>query len=138
MTEKKTNVHTTIIDPPTANNCKTEGSIVLASARAEEYMNLYVKGSSLGYVCASPVTMRALRDKLNEVYPVEPVAIAAQAKSRKAPRGAQAYRGNGEHAWEQVTDDCQRLRVPGGWLYSDESHMSLAFVPVPSVVGYAV
>jgi hypothetical protein len=75
-----------------------------------------------------------------------------------APKGAQAYRGNGQHKWEPVTEDTKgagytyRLRVPGGWVYrtvttlpkltefDEDTPMaqSTVFVPVPDVVGYAI
>jgi hypothetical protein len=42
----------------------------------------------------------------------------------------QKYRGNGKHYWEPVTNDTQRLRVPGGWLYSDEIHSVMTFIPL--------
>jgi hypothetical protein len=55
---------------------------------------------------------------------------------RKAPHGKQEYKGNGKHQWEDVASFTKRLRVPGGWLYRSDG--SLAFVPVPEVVGYKV
>jgi len=60
---------------------------------------------------------------------------------RKRPQGAQAYQGNGKHEWEFVADGTERLRVPGGWIYSvayDDNTSSAVFVPVPEVVGYVV
>lgn len=62
---------------------------------------------------------------------------------RKAPKGAQQYKGNGKHAWEKVTAETMRLRVPGGWLYGEYSRridrvVNSTFVPVPQAVGYAV
>jgi hypothetical protein len=65
-------------------------------------------------------------------------AAPAPAK-RAAPKGAQQYRGNGNHEWETVTtrSGTDRLRVPGGWLYRF-NNTTLAFVPVPDAVGYAV
>ncbi|TAJ97129.1 MAG: hypothetical protein EPO10_26505 [Reyranella sp.] len=79
------------------------------------------------------------------------------AKTRTAPKGAQAYKGNGNHKWEEVTTDPKgagytyRLRVPGGWLYRTVTTVpgylgeepipvaqSTVFVPVSDVVGYAV
>ena len=67
----------------------------------------------------------------------------------KKPHGAQEYKGNGKHTWEKVNKDDNdfftvvRLRVPGGWLYSEERAVdceasNMVFVPVPSVVGYKV
>jgi hypothetical protein len=58
---------------------------------------------------------------------------------KKRPHGKQEYKGNGKHTWEEVTDDpvsTYRLRVPGGWLYTADGNV--AFVPVPTVVGYEV
>jgi Neuraminidase (sialidase) len=59
-------------------------------------------------------------------------------KKKKAPKGPQAYKGNGKHSWETVVENVQRLRVPGGWLYRDDRNMATVFVPVPQAVGYAV
>jgi hypothetical protein len=60
-------------------------------------------------------------------------------KATKRPHGAQEYKGNGKHAWEYVTKQTERLRVPGGWLYRDSANAgATVFVPVPEVVGYAV
>jgi len=65
-------------------------------------------------------------------------------KTKKAPKGAQAYKGNGKHEWESVAYAVERLRVPGGWLYQTyngdnyEVSKAVTFVPVPEVVGYAV
>lgn len=64
----------------------------------------------------------------------------------------QEYRGNGKHNWEIVVideiDQTQRLRVPGGWLYSTffrdiaSSQRALlsnmVFVPRPKVVKHKV
>ncbi len=52
------------------------------------------------------------------------------------PHGPQEYKGNGKHDWEDVTNDTQRLRVPGGWLYGDECDST--FVPMPTCVGYSI
>jgi hypothetical protein len=67
---------------------------------------------------------------------------------RKAPKGPQQYRGNGEHVWEDVGYqtvtspmkmlDVERLRVPGGWLYRSNANAWGVFVPVPEAVGYVV
>jgi hypothetical protein len=61
---------------------------------------------------------------------------------RKRPHGAQEYKGNGNHEWEAVAEGTERLRVPGGWIYSVTYEGDVAstsvFVPVPNVVGYAV
>lgn len=71
----------------------------------------------------------------------------AEEKTKARPRGAQEYKGNGKHLWQDVTEDgtSKRLRVPGGWLYNtavyvDDEFVSAdtVFVPVPEVVGYAV
>jgi hypothetical protein len=64
-------------------------------------------------------------------------------KPKKRPHGAQEYKGNGKHAWEKVTGETMRLRVPGGWLYGEYSRridrvVNSTFVPVPQAVGYAV
>lgn len=73
--------------------------------------------------------------------------------NRRRPNGPQAYKGNGKHKWELVTEDPKgaghtyRLRVPGGFLYRTVSvdqlvdepvAQSTVFVPLPEVVGYAV
>lgn len=58
---------------------------------------------------------------------------------KKAPKGAQAYKGNGKHEWELVSRATFRLRVPGGWLYRDSTDAgTMVFVPVPDVVGYPI
>jgi len=60
---------------------------------------------------------------------------------KKRPHGAQEYKGNGEHDWEDVADGTERLRVPGGWIYSvasDDNTSAAVLVAVPTVVGYAV
>jgi hypothetical protein len=68
----------------------------------------------------------------------------SEEKTKARPRGAQEYKGNGKHGWEQVASGTQRLRVPGGWLYGtydtrdDGPIHHTVFVPVPEVVGYAV
>jgi hypothetical protein len=66
--------------------------------------------------------------------------VLAPPKDRKAPKGPQAYKGNGKHEWEYVTYSTERLRVPGGWLYrfASASGSDISFVPVPEAVGYAV
>jgi hypothetical protein len=74
----------------------------------------------------------------------EYLSKVAVEKKKKAPKGKQAYRGNGKHSWEPVTGNTVRLRVPGGWLYgrastvSPETVRDAVFVPVPQAVGYAV
>jgi hypothetical protein len=91
-----------------------------------------------------PEMVEKLRDALIDICPLP---VAEEPVKRKAPRGAQAYRGNGQHDWEDVTadGDTKRLRVPGGWLYATVSRVNgkvkdtnKVFVPVPDVVGYAV
>ncbi len=56
------------------------------------------------------------------------------------PHGKQEYKGNGNHEWEHVPagsgDNVYRLRVPGGWLYSDSR--STTFVPLAECIGYAI
>lgn len=74
-----------------------------------------------------------LRDAL---VALAPFAALATPKTKKRPHGAQEYKGNGKHGWEEVTGVTSRLRVPGGWLY--ETECSVVFVPVPAAVGYAV
>jgi hypothetical protein len=96
----------------------------------------------------------ASSDFLNRQFPAS--FTAPSKPTRKSPKGAQAYKGNGKHKWEEVTvsdaGHTYRLRVPGGWLYrtvsydyeaSEVSHQavtaqSTVFVPVPDAVGYAV
>jgi hypothetical protein len=57
------------------------------------------------------------------------------------PKGPQAYKGNGGHGWEKVSDQTVnhgstwRLRVPGGFLYL-YNNANPVFVPMPEVVGY--
>ena len=87
------------------------------------------------------------RDEVKN-FTIKPFVLVApevkvEPKPRKRPHGAQEYKGNGKHAWETVTANTQRLRVPGGWLYgeySDRIHrvVNTTFVPVPQAVGYAV
>lgn len=55
---------------------------------------------------------------------------------KKRPHGLQEYRGNGQHDWELVVFGCNRLRVPGGWLYNVGS--TTTFVPMPEVVNYVI
>lgn len=94
---------------------------------------------------------KALRDALVRLFPFENGAVipvhgkpqpmspaAARTSSSRAP---QAYKGNGKHEWEVVTQEgsshpTTRLRVPGGWLYRHGSHVS--FVPMPEVSGHAI
>ncbi len=58
--------------------------------------------------------------------------------TKRRPHGPQEYLGNGNHAWEYVADATYRLRVPGGWLYRDDTLPGIAFVPVPNAVGYVI
>lgn len=109
------------------------------------HMNIYVRGHLYRetWLCASPDDAKALRDALIEAYPLE----AQATKTKRRPKGAQEYKGNGKHEWEFVID-CdetetvtERLRVPGGWLYrdrTDDETGAATFVPVPDAVGYAV
>lgn len=72
-----------------------------------------------------------------DAVPAVPPVLAR----KRRPRGAQEYKGNGNHAWEPVAEKLERVRVPGGWLYrSHDEHgpMGATFVPVPDAVGYAV
>jgi hypothetical protein len=63
--------------------------------------------------------------------------VETKAVAKKRPHGAQEYKGNGKHVWEDVIiGDTVRLRVPGGWLYYTVG--TTTFVPVPQAVGYAV
>lgn len=65
-------------------------------------------------------------------------------KTKKTPKGPQAYKGNGKHEWEVSCSagrdfSTWRLRVPGGWLYRvGTSATATTFVPVPAAVGYSV
>jgi hypothetical protein len=62
---------------------------------------------------------------------------AARNLTKAPPNGKEKYLGNGRHAWEEVTLATARLRVPGGWIYNVSNGDSV-FVPLPSVLGYAV
>lgn len=71
--------------------------------------------------------------------------VKPEAKAKKAPKGKQAYKGNGKHLWEDVLAEgisygyrTKRLRVPGGWLYRSDMDTASVFVPTPAVVGYAI
>lgn len=69
---------------------------------------------------------------------------------RRSAHGPQEYKGNGKHAWQQVTVSSgeqpmmARLRVPGGWLYAQRDNATHAistaqtFVPLPDVVDYDI
>ncbi len=67
-------------------------------------------------------------------------AFNTPAPAKKAsPHGAQEYKGNGKHSWEMVVDNTYRLRVPGGWLYAeDTSASSTVFVPLAECIGYSI
>ena len=80
---------------------------------------------------------RALRDALPEIVGNPVAAVTAPAPKARS-HGAQEYKGNTKHRWEDVTSGghTQRLRVPGGWLYMTSG--TTVFVPVPQAVGYAV
>lgn len=77
-------------------------------------------------------------------FTITKVATAPKVEkpAKKRPHGAQEYKGNGKHAWENVTGNTVRLRVPGGWLYGKtmSGHVlaNTTFVPVPQAVGYSV
>jgi hypothetical protein len=103
-----------------------------------------------GVITLEMPTIRSLRDALT-AYLNDPVQAAVPTKRR--PHGAQEYKGNGNHKWEEVTVDAKgaghtyRLRVVGGWLYRTVSaapiagsapSVSVVFVPMPDTVGYAV
>jgi hypothetical protein len=64
--------------------------------------------------------------------------MTSTVRNVKRPHGPQEYKGNGNHDWEEVTEDTLRLRVPGGWLYKDRSYTCMTFVPVPQTVGYVI
>lgn len=76
--------------------------------------------------------------------------LIEKVKSKKSPKGSQAYKGNGKHTFEVVVEHdvngerggaargVYRLRVPGGWLYRSHGGHTMTFVPVPEVVGYKV
>jgi len=55
----------------------------------------------------------------------------------RGPAFKEKYLGNGKHEFEHVTGFVSRLRVPGGWIYNVDDGDSV-FVPLPSVLGYAV
>lgn len=65
--------------------------------------------------------------------------------TKKTAKPSQAYKGNGNHAWESVVDvgydrmrPCTiRLRVPGGYLYRVFGS-GTTFVPMPEVVKHKV
>jgi hypothetical protein len=83
------------------------------------------------------------RQDINEVKALLAVLEAEQTAknlTKAPPNGKEKYLGNGSHAWEVVTGDVERLRVPGGWIYAtyDSDTRSTVFVPLPTVLGYAV
>lgn len=63
---------------------------------------------------------------------------AARNLTKAPPNGKEKYLGNGNHDWEPVTETVSRLRVPGGWIYLTNEVGTVVFVPLPSVLGYAV
>ena len=85
----------------------------------------------------------APRREINEVKAELAILEAAQTARnlvKEPPNGKEKYLGNGKHTWEPVVGLTARLRVPGGWIYDvDDGETSRAvFVPLPSVLGYAV
>jgi len=82
----------------------------------------------------------APRREINEVKAELAILEAAQTARnlvKEPPNGKEKYLGNGRHDWEEVTLSTARLRVPGGWIYNVDDGDSV-FVPLPSVLGYAV
>lgn len=70
--------------------------------------------------------------------------VLVSTRKKKKTKIGQAYRGNGKHMWERVTDGTARLRVPGGWLYKTIDTAgkllitrAVTFVPMPEVVRQA-
>lgn len=62
-------------------------------------------------------------------------------KKHSPSRAKQSYKGNGKHMWEPVADSIKRIRVPGGWLYSNyttHAFGAMVFVPMPGVVNHAI
>ena len=85
----------------------------------------------------------APRREINEVKAELAVLEAAQTAknlTKAPPNGKEKYLGNGAHSWENVVGLTTRLRVPGGWIYSidDGETFDAVFVPLPTVLGYAV
>ena len=81
----------------------------------------------------------ALRDVLSSLFPVKNEVTDKPVTAYASPHGAQEYKGNGKHDWEEVGDsNVRRLRVPGGWLYRIGFTASSVFVPLPDVVGYKI
>jgi hypothetical protein len=83
------------------------------------------------------------RQDINEVKALLGVLEAEQAAknlTKAPPNGKEKYLGNGAHSWEKVVGLTDRLRVPGGWIYdvNDGENARAVFVPLPSVLGYAV
>jgi hypothetical protein len=83
------------------------------------------------------------RQDINEVKALLGVLEAEQAAknlTKAPPNGKEKYLGNGNHSWEKVVGLTDRLRVPGGWIYdvNDGETARAVFVPLPSVLGYAV
>lgn len=117
-------------------------TLKLATVSPADYVNIIIERKGVSGRSSNDTmtadTARKLRDALIEMYPLPTPAPAPVEEKRKAPRGAQAYRGNGNHDWEVVAEDTLRLRVPGGWIYSDNTNSSFVFVPMAEVVGYAI
>jgi hypothetical protein len=144
--------HTYNINQPAwSSNLNNREQITLATNDPKSHLNIYLRsgmdenfgalsGRTHSSVCIDPTTARELRDALNVMYPVI-AGVAApktfQSPARKAPKGPQAYKGNGKHEWEPVTSVTNRLRVPGGWLY-ETGDSAPCFVPVPDVTGYSI
>lgn len=71
--------------------------------------------------------------------------LKTAAKPRKAPKGKQSYKGNGNHTWELVTEagldfgqpKVYRLRVQGGWIYKPRGSSGV-FVKLADVTGYVI
>lgn len=101
-------------------------------------------GGSTSSVWVEGSTVVAFIDAIRAEFNLVPAAVVAP---KKSPNGPQAYKGNGKYVWETVVegDDDEeivailRLRVPGGWLYSDDTTGGpMTFVPTPAIVGYPI
>lgn len=145
-------VHTEIkTTPAVVNNHDGGSNILLASNCTDRHLNIYIERTRYGenYVCFTPADAQRLRDELLRIYPLP---VAASPTKRSAPKGEQAYKGNGKHVWEPVIGDyaggntaTHRLRVPGGWLYrtsqtygQQNGQTVTTFVPMPEIVNYPV
>lgn len=121
---------------------RTVAIIHLTRDNAREFYDAI--GAEMGFVSAPVV------DPAPEPVDPAPEPVA----KKRSPNGAQAYKGNGNHKWEAVTEDPKgagatyRLRVAGGFVYRTVSYaapnspvvaaQSTTFVPMPDVVGYAI